>query len=190
MRCEAESLRWYVIGGTLLGAARHGGFIPWDDDVDVGMPRPDFERFEALCRRSRDPDLRGSRAGRTLRTRSCSASWSAPTPESWSHRSPTSPSDMRVYIDVFPLDGTPASPLGRRLHGFALKLAVTALGARIRRSGMRQVASYPFHLVPRSVAIGTIERLARCFPFDASSHVVERQRRLGLRSGVSPPEPL
>ena len=43
--CIANNLRYYMIGGSMLGSARHKGFIPWDDDIDVGMPRKDYERF-------------------------------------------------------------------------------------------------------------------------------------------------
>ena len=43
--CADNNLRYYMLGGSMLGAARHKGFIPWDDDIDVGMPRKDYERF-------------------------------------------------------------------------------------------------------------------------------------------------
>ena len=43
--CVSRGIRYMLHGGTLIGAIRHQGFIPWDDDADVSMPRPDYERF-------------------------------------------------------------------------------------------------------------------------------------------------
>jgi len=43
--CNVLDLKYYVLGGTALGTIRHNGFIPWDDDIDIGMPREDYEIF-------------------------------------------------------------------------------------------------------------------------------------------------
>ena len=48
--CERHQLRYYCCAGTAIGAVRHHGIIPWDDDIDVIMPRPDYDRLQQIAR--------------------------------------------------------------------------------------------------------------------------------------------
>lgn len=50
--CEANNIHWYVGFGACIGAIRHKGCIPWDDDIDVCMPRPDYDRFVEICKKT------------------------------------------------------------------------------------------------------------------------------------------
>lgn len=48
--CEENNLRYYLCYGSMIGAIRHKGFIPWDDDIDVAMPRPDYQKFSKIAK--------------------------------------------------------------------------------------------------------------------------------------------
>lgn len=102
--CSQHELTYYMIGGTMLGAVRHKGFIPWDDDIDVGMPRQDYMRFIQLLENKRE----GKYTVETFRSRNLD--FSVPFAKLYDtsttlveDRNP--PLRRGLYIDVFPLDG-------------------------------------------------------------------------------------
>lgn len=102
--CEENDLRYCACGGTCIGALRHQGFIPWDDDLDVFMPRPDYEKLWQIYDNSKEPKFKLCRT----------------TPEKNYHhrvmqmvdvdttfinkRSQNEDIEHGVYIDIIPLD--------------------------------------------------------------------------------------
>ena len=52
--CEENNLNYYMYAGSLLGTIRHKGFIPWDDDLDIAMPRKDYNKFRKIAKNELD----------------------------------------------------------------------------------------------------------------------------------------
>ena len=112
--CAKNGIRYAIIAGTMLGAVRHGDFIPWDDDADVAMTRDQYELFRAACERDLDHErfeFQDDRAtpgyrwgyGKLRRKDSLFLR------EHQEHM----PYHQGVFVDVFPLDPVPNSRLGR-----------------------------------------------------------------------------
>ena len=104
--CRVHDIRYSMAYGTLLGAVRHKGFIPWDDDIDLLMPRPDFERFVAGYGNERYQCLYGTR-----NEKADFVNFFAKVHDTWTE----SHEGGKYYrfglnIDIFPVDGKPADP--------------------------------------------------------------------------------
>ncbi len=112
--CNEHNLRYYLWAGSMIGAIRHKGFIPWDDDLDIAMPRPDYdklithskewlpERFEMVCAENDNV---------------------YPLPFAKIQDSETTLIERMhlkylggIYLDVFPIDGAPSGWLARKWH--------------------------------------------------------------------------
>lgn len=123
--CERQGLRYYLVDGSLIGAVRHKGFIPWDDDMDIAMPRPDYERlikhckewlpqrYEFIC--FENDNKYPLHFGKIQDTQSTLI------------ERPHLFYLGGVYVDVFPIDGAPENKICQKLFYIKYKYLIKAL---------------------------------------------------------------
>lgn len=112
--CEKHDLPYFVNGGTAIGAVRHQGFIPWDDDMDVGMLRDDYEKFLQVAPREiegkyelMNAEINKDCLGYTMRM--CKVGTKHITDEHSKY-----PTTFGIRIDIFPYDNVPEDPKLRK----------------------------------------------------------------------------
>lgn len=178
--CQSNNLRYFVVGGTALGAVRHKGFIPWDDDIDVGMPRADYEKFKKLAE-SVDADSR-------YRIEFPSAKKDFVYPYGKVYDTETTlientryKTKRGLFIDVFPLDGLgndreTAVANFEAIDGKYNLLATVVCALRKERGWYKNLAIIcarcvpPFILNSRKL-ISKIDKLSKRLSYDECEYV-------------------
>lgn len=177
--CVLRGICYYLFAGTLLGAVRHQGFIPWDDDVDIMMPRSDYERF---CR---EFAMLARNDSYSLYSSETCPNFPYPFAKIGSDRTllvedTDTAVRMGVHVDIFPLDGWPDGRIAVCIHRWTVLfnrwiLDAKAIRPRPGRSwpkAMLLVASK--RIVQRVSVTSLVERIARratAFPFATSKYV-------------------
>ena len=100
--CEVYNIRYSIAYGTLIGAIRHKGFIPWDDDIDIMMPRPDYERF---CREYFSYKYKLIYYGNDKTALAGFARVVDCNKTHYQTERPWTNQESGVWIDIFPIDG-------------------------------------------------------------------------------------
>lgn len=175
--CKEHNLRYYLDGGTLLGAVCYDGFIPWDDDIDLKMPRPDYETLLTL--QSVFPDyvfLDAPREEHCEFTFLKLIDTRTVLEELQEHGVKTT----GVYIDILPMDGHPEDPEECKRHLQELRRLNTRFhGALSGFSGLKQSSSavsrakgqvYSRLYSPWKV-YQKLTALARKYPYDNAKQV-------------------
>lgn len=153
--CEKNDITYCIIAGTLLGAVRHGGYIPWDDDADVAMLREEYDKFVQACKVDLNLDLAYFQDIDTTenyrwgygKIRRENTTFLRLGQEHMDYKS-------GVFIDIFPLDYVPENKIARYIHNmkctFVRKLMWSEVGRITEQNTFKRGIYKLMSLVPET----------------------------------------
>ena len=186
--CEKNNLRYYMMGGTFLGSIRHKGFIPWDDDADIALPRNDFEKFIKIFNK----ECKNNNCLLTSYKNDETYLYYTPRVKNAEvciiNNSKTIKRKVEAWIDIFPLDGMPKSKIMQQIHKYRLLkrralLKLSDFDSQVSISNKnRNILEKTLIALGKHTTISTIlntkkqliklDQLLRKYPFEKSEYVV------------------
>lgn len=174
--CVKHHISYSVEGGTLLGTIRHKGFIPWDDDVDIAMVRSEYLKFCEVCKKEldtekyflqnhdTDPEYRWGYA-KVLRN---DTSFIRYGQEHLKMR-------RGVYVEIFPMDGIPESPIQKSLFNFLRLCCRKIMYSEVGKVSCEKIGKRwgfrVLNLIPIDAAFAVLDFLARRYDEKKASYV-------------------
>lgn len=183
--CEKNNLEYFILGGTFLGAVRHKGFIPWDDDMDFGMPRKDYEKlYKLLSEKKTDKYIYKNFKNSNIKTYFSRIE----DPTISIIDTSAKKEDIRnAWIDIFPLDGMPNGKFRQSIH----KLRILITRVRMQYSQFDEIVNQdlpgrrrheqflidlgnliqPQRFINKKKAFEKMDKLLKKYPYDKSKMV-------------------
>jgi len=163
--CEKHGINYFTIGGTALGAVRHKGFIPWDDDIDIAFLRKDYERFKAVLETELDTEkFYFQDQGKTKGYRWGYGKIRRKGTEFVRFGQEHMPYEQGIFIDIMPLDFVPNNYLLCCLHCFVAflfrKLFWSEVG-QYKANGMEKFIYRILSKVPEKLLKNNYERFVK-----------------------------
>ena len=186
--CHNHGLRYDLAGGSLLGAVRHGGFIPWDDDIDVCMPRPDYLRLLELKAQG-DLLLPDGRDVISHRDHTFARHFGRYVRHDVRRLSDMAEDDDCPYIgmDIFPIDGLPTGNLAFKWQCFRIRQLRRFLLTSVEKKGTSRKGTAAAKIKdlyrPILKKIGPY-RIAACLDRVCSRVPFEKSKLVGAVSGM------
>lgn len=183
--CVENNLVYYIVGGTLLGAVRHHGFIPWDDDIDVAMPREDYNLLKSISNQIFPEYLE--------------IKFYENTPNSPIHfvklvdnRTTLIENGYRdyyegVYIDIFPIDGAPNKASKIKKQQILARIYTSLILNHCYtdgRQGLRKAYGFFAKLLNMDKLHYSLEKTITQFPYESSEVVGNYLGAYGIREFI------